>query len=110
MTRPSVLLLDEPTAGLSAEVARTLLTSHLPALRELNVGVMLVEQKATAALDAADWAYVMASGEVRYSGSAIGLRNHPRFSDIFFGVVDKADTPMVGDATSTAQEEAAWAT
>ena len=110
MTRPSVLLLDEPTAGLSAEVAKTLLTSHLPALRELNVGVLLVEQKATAALDAADWAYVMASGEVRYSGTATGLRNHPRFSDIFFGVVDKADTTKVGDATTTAKGEAAWAT
>jgi ABC-type branched-subunit amino acid transport system ATPase component len=100
MTRPSVLLLDEPTAGLSAEVANTLLTAHLQALRAAGVGVILVEQKATAALEAADWSYVMASGQVRHSSPARELREHTRFSDIFFGVVhaDPEQPPVASEA------------
>jgi ABC-type branched-subunit amino acid transport system ATPase component len=103
MIRPSVLLLDEPTAGLSAEVANTLLTTHLEAMRRLGVGVLLVEQKATAALDAADWSYVMASGRVGFSARARELREHPRFSDIFFGVIQPGAeaTPVAVDITET---------
>ncbi len=111
MTRPAVLLLDEPTAGLSAEVAHTLLTTHLTALRTLGVGVLLVEQKATAALAAADWAYVMASGQVRYSGNAAELGAHPRFSDIFFGVDIEAPPAAAGgeEASQHTEGEAVWA-
>ncbi len=115
MSRPSVLLLDEPTAGLSAEVANTLLTSHLQTLRGVGVGILLVEQKATAALDAADWSYVMAAGQVRFSARARELREHPRFSDIFFGVIQPDSQATQGSAdtdetiSTTAQEDTAWA-
>jgi ABC-type branched-subunit amino acid transport system ATPase component len=115
MIRPSVLLLDEPTAGLSAEVANTLFTTHLEALRRLGVGVLLVEQKAAAALDAADWSYVMASGRVGFSARARELRAHPRFSDIFFGLIQPEAqvtrvTADAGDTSSvTTEGKTAWA-
>jgi ABC-type branched-subunit amino acid transport system ATPase component len=86
MLEPALLLLDEPTANLAEGLAGTLLHEHIRGLtRSAGVGVLLVEQKALAALEASDWAYVLAAGRRRFDGAAHQLIERPDFSDIFFG-------------------------
>ncbi len=85
MLEPKVLLLDEPTAGLTEEMATRLLDEQLAELKTSGIAVLLVEQRANLAMASADWAYVLASGRVRRSGSAAELRADPSFSHIFLG-------------------------
>jgi ABC-type branched-subunit amino acid transport system ATPase component len=85
MLEPTVLLLDEPTAGLTEEMATRLLDEQLAELKATGIAILLVEQRANLALASADWAYVLASGRVRRSGSAADLRADPSFSHIFLG-------------------------
>ncbi len=87
MLEPSLLVLDEPTAGLSEGLATAMLNEHMPNLvRSGDVGILLVEQKAVAALGVSNWAYVLVSGTCRHSSPAAQLLKRPDFSDIFFGV------------------------
>lgn len=85
MLEPKVLLLDEPTAGLTEEMASRLLDEQLAELKGGGIAVLLVEQRANLAMASADWAYVLATGRVRRSGSAAELRADPSFSHIFLG-------------------------
>jgi ABC-type branched-subunit amino acid transport system ATPase component len=85
MLEPKVLLLDEPTAGLTEEMASRLLDEQLAELKASGIAVLLVEQRANLAMASADWAYVLATGRVRRSGSAAELRADPSFSHIFLG-------------------------
>jgi ABC-type branched-subunit amino acid transport system ATPase component len=85
MLEPSVLLLDEPTAGLTEEMASRLLDEQLEELKEQGIAVLLVEQRANLALHSADHAYVLSSGRVRREGDAEDLRNDPSFAHIFLG-------------------------
>jgi ABC-type branched-subunit amino acid transport system ATPase component len=87
MLEPSMLLLDEPTAGLTDPLSTVLLSGHmLDLVKSRQVGILLVEQKAAAALEVSDWAYVLASGALHHSGPARDLLQRPDFADIFFGV------------------------
>lgn len=97
MLEPKVLLLDEPTAGLTEEMATRLLDEQLAELKASGIAVLLVEQRANLAMASADWAYVLANGRVRRSGSAAQLRADPSFAHIFLGgteesFVDAAET------------------
>ena len=64
MLEPRMLVLDEPTSNLSADLSRMLLEDHVHRLGRAGTAVLIVEQKALAALTISDWAYVMA-GEKR---------------------------------------------
>jgi ABC-type branched-subunit amino acid transport system ATPase component len=88
MNRPRVLLLDEPTSGLSAELSRRLLTEEVRGLSEDGTSVLLVEQKALAALEISNWAYVLALGQVVLSVSAPDLLTRPDLGEIFLGRVE----------------------
>jgi len=90
MLEPKVLLLDEPTAGLTEEMASRLLDEQLAELKAGGIAILLVEQRANLAMASADWAYVLASGRVRRSGSAAELRADPSFSHIFLGGTEEA--------------------
>jgi len=68
MSRPSLLIMDEPTAGLAPGLSTLVLRDHVRALASTGVGVLLVEQKARAALEVSDWAYIIADRRVRTSG------------------------------------------
>jgi ABC-type branched-subunit amino acid transport system ATPase component len=85
MRRPSLLVLDEPTAGLAPQLAHELLTRHVAQLAGSGVAVLLVEQHAHEALAISDWAYVMAAGQVRLSDAAAALAQRPDLGDIFLG-------------------------
>jgi ABC-type branched-subunit amino acid transport system ATPase component len=85
MTRPSLLVLDEPTAGLSPQLAHVLLHEHVARLASTGVGILLVEQHARDALSISDWAYVLAAGQVALENSASALLERPDIHEIFLG-------------------------
>lgn len=67
MMRPTAYLLDEPTSGLAERLARQLLEEHVAQIARAGAAVMLVEQKAMAALQIAQWGYLLVSGAVHMS-------------------------------------------
>ncbi len=80
-----VLLIDELSLGLSAEVLDTVLAT-LAELRAAGVAIVVVEQSISTAMDLADNALFLESGRVRYSGPAAALREHPElFASVAFG-------------------------
>lgn len=85
MTEPQVVILDEPTASLAPLVAARILEEHLLQLRDANVATLIVEQRVRAALDAADWAYVLANGGVRRQGPAADVLEDETLVDILLG-------------------------
>ena len=91
MSRPKVLLLDEPTSGLSAERSAQLLTRDIQALAESGASVLLVEQKALAALEISHWGYVLALGRVVISAPAAQLLARPDLGEVFLGQVATPD-------------------
>jgi ABC-type branched-subunit amino acid transport system ATPase component len=85
MLRPSVFLLDEPTANLAPAIARTLLEEHVRQLAVGGAAVLVVEQRARAVLAIADRSYVLAGGEVRMEGTPAELTASPAFVESFLG-------------------------
>ena len=83
MTQPHVLVLDEPTAGLSPRLADELLQEHVPGLARAGTALLLVEQRAMAALAISDWAYVMVSGKVELTMPAAQLLEQTDLGDVF---------------------------
>ena len=75
MVEPTLLILDEPTAGLSEVIARRLLSEDIRRLADRGCSILIVEQRAEAALAASDWGYVMSAGQLRRDGAAVDLRS-----------------------------------
>lgn len=98
MLDPSVLILDEPTASLSPELSRTVLESQVRRLGDLGKAVLLVEQKAVAALGVSDWAYMLVRGEVVMSADAREVLEKPDMREIFLGATAPADVAPEVDA------------
>jgi len=84
MNGPRVLLLDEPTAGLSPKLAGELM-EHLVSINRLGIDLLMVEQNAEAALAACNRVYVLANGSTEFEGSADQLRAHSGMSQIYLG-------------------------
>jgi ABC-type branched-subunit amino acid transport system ATPase component len=84
MLEPRLLLLDEPTASLSLEVSRVVL-DEVRKLADLGKAVLLVEQRATAALAIADWAYVMVRGSIAMSAPAQQVLQNAAMRELFLG-------------------------
>jgi len=84
MIKPSVLMLDEPTAGVSPIVMDELF-DHIIKVKKTNVAILMVEQNAKQALNISDRGYVLVTGENRYSGSGKELLNDPRVRRSFLG-------------------------
>jgi ABC-type branched-subunit amino acid transport system ATPase component len=85
MIRPSLLILDEPTAGLAPKPADILLTEHIAALVGTGVSLLIVEQRAREAMSISDRAYVMAAGRVVMSDRADVLLARPDIGEVFLG-------------------------
>jgi ABC-type branched-subunit amino acid transport system ATPase component len=96
--KPRVLLLDEPTAGLSPEYSTTVLHTYVRGVVQQGVAVLMVEQRVTAALQVAEWAYVMIGGRVSVSAPASELLNDPDIGQLFLGsgVENRAGAPGSG--------------
>ena len=84
MTRPELLMLDEPTAGVSPLVMDDLFDRVLE-IRAANIAILMVEQNATQALSIADRGYVLVTGENRYTDSGEALLSDPDVRRSFLG-------------------------
>ena len=84
MTKPSVLMLDEPTAGVSPIVMDELF-DHILKVKKTNVAIIMVEQNAKQALSIANRGYVLVNGENRRDGSGQELLNNPDVRKSFLG-------------------------
>ena len=84
MTKPSILMLDEPTAGVSPIVMDDLFTRIIE-VGKTGVGILMVEQNAKQALSIANRGYVMVNGENRMEGSGEDLLNNPNVRKSFLG-------------------------
>ena len=84
MIKPSVLMLDEPTAGVSPIVMDELF-DHILKVKKTNVAILMVEQNAKQALNISDRGYVLVTGENRYSGTGKELLEDPRVRSSFLG-------------------------
>ena len=84
MTKPKILMLDEPTAGVSPIVMDELF-SRIIEVGKTGVGILMVEQNAKQALSIADRGYVLVNGKNSREGSGQDLLNNPEVRKSFLG-------------------------
>ena len=88
MSRPKLLMLDEPSLGLAPLVVREIFRI-IERLREAGVSILLVEQNARAALEVADYGYVLETGAIALEGPADQLADDPRVIETYLGAARK---------------------
>ena len=88
MSKPDLLMLDEPSLGLAPLVVRDIFRT-IDGLRATGVTILLVEQNARAALEVADHGYVLEMGEIALEGPASELARDPRVIDTYLGAARK---------------------
>jgi len=84
MTQPDLLMLDEPTAGVSPIVMNEIFDQVLR-IRDLGIGILIVEQNARQALSIADVGYVLVNGKNRHTAKGYELLNNPDVRQSFLG-------------------------
>ena len=84
MIKPSVLMLDEPTAGVSPIVMDELF-EHIVQVKKTDVAIIMVEQNAKQALSISDRGYILVTGENKFEGSGKELLNDPEVRRSFLG-------------------------
>ncbi len=89
MTSPSVLLLDEPSAGLSP-ANQTDVFKRIKQINQTGVSVLMVEQNARRCLQICDRGYVLADGSNAYTGTGAGLLHDPEVIELYLGTLAKA--------------------
>jgi branched-chain amino acid transport system ATP-binding protein len=93
LVRPDVLMLDEPSAGLSPKFVE-IVFSKLATIRQSGVTIVIVEQNTRAALALADRAYILVQGRNRHEGRAGDLVNDPVIAALYLGGVEtEAEAP-----------------
>jgi len=84
MTRPRLLMLDEPSLGLAPLIVREIFGA-IVGLRARGVSILLVEQNARAALESADYGFVLETGEIALHGPAGELLHDKRLMATYLG-------------------------
>ncbi len=84
MTRPKVLMLDEPTAGVSPIIMKEIF-ERIITIKNSGVAIVIVEQNAKQALNIADFGYVLVGGENKFSGEGQELLNNQEVRKSFLG-------------------------
>jgi len=88
MAKPRLLMLDEPSLGLAPRIVREIM--HIVAdLRKTGVSILLVEQNARAALQVADYGYVLETGEIALEGASSTLAGNPRVAESYLGLASR---------------------
>jgi branched-chain amino acid transport system ATP-binding protein len=100
MAQPKLLMLDEPSLGLAPLVVREIFRT-IDRLRSEGVSILLVEQNARAALEVADYGYVLETGEISMQGPASQLSGDPRVIETYLGAARTRNT----DAPTSANKE-----
>ena len=85
MAKPRLLMLDEPSLGLAPRIVREVFRI-VARLREMGVSILLIEQNARAALQVADYAYVLETGTVTLEGPAAEVAVDPRVVEVYLGL------------------------
>jgi branched-chain amino acid transport system ATP-binding protein len=93
--RPTLLLLDEPSAGLSPR-ATDMVFDELEGVRERGIGIVMVEQNARRALSLADRGYVLDMGRNAHAGTGADLLVDPRVIELYLGSMTAAPPPPGG--------------
>lgn len=86
MSRPKLLLLDEPSLGISPKLTQQIFQS-LKIIHQKGVSILLIEQDANLALKMADRAYVLETGEIKLFGKGADLLNNPEVKKAYLGGV-----------------------
>jgi branched-chain amino acid transport system ATP-binding protein len=89
MARPKLLMLDEPSLGLAPLVVKDVFRA-IAELRAAGVSILLIEQNARAALQLADYGYVLETGETVLEGTAAELLANPRVVETYLGLAGRA--------------------
>lgn len=97
MAKPRLLMLDEPSLGLAPLIVREIFTI-IAELKRAEVAVLLVEQNARAALQVADFGYVLETGECTLSGKAADLIHNPAVIESYLGLGAAAKREAPGKA------------
>jgi branched-chain amino acid transport system ATP-binding protein len=84
MAKPSLLMLDEPSLGLAPLIVRDIFHT-IAALRATGTAILLVEQNARAALQVADYGYVLENGRISLQGPSATLADDPRVIETYLG-------------------------
>ena len=84
MSRPRLLMLDEPSLGLAPLVVREIF-NIVSALKATGVSILLVEQNARAALQVSDYGYVLETGELALEGPSMELASNPKVAATYLG-------------------------
>jgi branched-chain amino acid transport system ATP-binding protein len=88
MAKPKLLMLDEPSLGLAPMIIKEIFRIIVE-LKQTGVAILLVEQNARAALQIADYGYVLETGEVSLCGPSIELAADPRVIEAYLGLGHK---------------------
>lgn len=88
MAKPKLLMLDEPSLGLAPKIVKDLF-HIIDRLRETGVATLLIEQNARAALQLADYGYVLETGEIVLEGAAAELAKNPKVIEAYLGFAKK---------------------
>jgi branched-chain amino acid transport system ATP-binding protein len=86
MSRPSLLLLDEPTLGLAPLLVKEIFRI-VRQLNEHGLTVLLIEQNANQALNISEYAYVLENGRVALEGQSAVLKNDPKVQESYLGAI-----------------------
>ena len=84
MTEPALLLLDEPSAGLSPKISDEVF-NQIMSLHQKGIGILIIEQDAHRSLNISDRGYVLAMGQNHFDGSADTVLNDPQIKEAFLG-------------------------
>jgi branched-chain amino acid transport system ATP-binding protein len=85
VSRPTLLLLDEPSLGLAPLIVESIF-ERLTNIREMGTGILLVEQNSKIALDVSERGYVMEGGQIALEGPSDDLANDPRVEEVYLGL------------------------
>ena len=85
MSRPSLLMLDEPSLGLAPIIIEQVFERILALNKRMGLAVLLVEQNSAMALEIASRAFVLETGAITLSGAAGNLANDPRIREAYLG-------------------------
>ncbi len=86
MRKPKIMLLDEMSTDLAPIIAKRVLNKVVELRDELGITILLVEQMARRALEIGDSAYLLVSGQIRFSGEAEELLHHPELAKLYLGI------------------------
>lgn len=89
MTRPNLILLDEPSMGLAPMLIHEIFNIIMRLNEEEKISILLVEQNAKLALNVAPHAYVMETGRIVMDDTAERLRENPDIKDFYLGMTDR---------------------